>query len=194
MTCREMKLSLYFPDSFPDKELAGRTIETDPEAYPSGQIFMMGRHSECHFHIKHKQVSLRHCAFRYTPPSSPNDAPQWELADWGSSNGTYLKHRRLDPKNWEPLETHDRFYLIGPDLTIVVIEADDTLQAEEATIVQPFELTKAEPQRPYTWGDALYEVAKWVTTARTPAGGAYRFLLAALATAIVTVLFALIID
>ncbi|MBD0269817.1 MAG: FHA domain-containing protein [Cyanobacteria bacterium Co-bin8] len=202
-----MKLSIYFVDNFPVKNLAGTTKEIDPDAYSGKAIFLMGRHPECDFHVPHKQVSARHCAFRYTPPSLPDEAGRWEIADWGSANGTYFKGKRLESKNWEPIEAQDRFFLMAPSLTCVIVEENDTLQAEQETIVQSFpapepvavavappsSATTQAPQRTYTYGDALYEVAVWLTRAHTPAGTAFRFIMAALAAAIVVIVIGLIL-
>lgn len=167
-----MKLTLYFPETFPDDFLAGHARELDTDAHESGYEYIIGRHPSSDIRIKNKEVSSRHAAISYS-----HAAESWFIQDLGSTNGTYMNRERLAPKDWVPLPLDSNFCLANSSLKIFVIEdADDTLGAEEETLVDaPLPVPVAR-----TYADSLYLAMEWLVSGRTLAGKIWRVVAASL--------------
>jgi pSer/pThr/pTyr-binding forkhead associated (FHA) protein len=108
---------------------------------PSGQQYhlrvgenVIGRGSECDLRLSSEQVSRRHASIRW-------DGQQARVTDLGSTNGTRLNDRRLEPQQSYPLNPTDRLELGGADGRLEV-RASTGVYAEP--LVEPY----VEPSRP----------------------------------------------
>lgn len=184
-----MKLSLYFPPDFPETGLADQSRDLDPSAHPAGYIFTLGRHPSSDIQLGLREISARHCRFRFTPPEDLGaEIGSWEIADASSTNGTYLNGVRLS-KNWEPLIPQDRIALSNGSITVIVIEPFDTLQAEgDETELMPIPLSGG-PRSP---ADFAWEVLQWVAGGQTTIARAYRLVTAAVMACLAIVLLSLL--
>jgi len=175
-----VKLSLYFPDHFPDDDLAGetRTFETEEETYKEWSI---GRAFNNDIQVMVRRVSRYHCAIAYSAMTK-----SFAISDLASTYGTQLNQRGLTPGDWEPLTIGSRFSLGTPDLTIVVVESDqDTCNGDQADRAP----VQEDSENPDSFIDLIYLFGKWALGGKTPQGKAYRLILATAITAVAIVVY-----
>lgn len=179
-----MKLTLFFPDAFPDLDLAGKTWSFDPEEAVSRE-WRIGRAHDNDLRVSDRRVSRYHCAIAYSVVQK-----RWSISDLGSTYGTQLDGRGLKPGNWEPIDIGSRFSLGFPDLTIAVIEEEQDTWGEQ-TIVEPLppESPPESAGAPKTYADSVYFFVSWVFGAKTALGKVYRLCVAAVLAAMAIMLF-----
>lgn len=66
-------------------------------------FYMVGRHVECQVRPKSHSVSRRHCLIHNAPDHV-------SVFDLGSTNGTVVNNRRLEPSEWRLLANGDRLH------------------------------------------------------------------------------------
>jgi DNA-binding NtrC family response regulator len=82
---------------------------------PAKGAVVLGRSHDVDFHIGHSSVSRRH-AVLYVHPM--RDALALRIEDLGSTNGTYVATRRLDPRVPERLVGHEEVMLGAVSLLV----------------------------------------------------------------------------
>lgn len=70
---------------------------------------VIGRDRECDVMIADFPVSRQHC--RFIPPRSASADATWHIEDLGSSNGTSVNHRKLEPGEPKALKNGDKVML-----------------------------------------------------------------------------------
>jgi pSer/pThr/pTyr-binding forkhead associated (FHA) protein len=179
-----VKLTLFFPDAFPDLDLAGKTWSFDPEEAVSRE-WRIGRAHDNDLRVSDRRVSRYHCAIAYSVVQK-----RWSISDLASTYGTQLDGRGLKPGNWEPIDIGSRFSLGFPDLTIVVIEEEqDTWGEHTALETQPPDLPPESPVTPKTYADSVYLFVSWAFGAKSAPGKVYRICVAAVLVSLVIMLF-----
>lgn len=167
-------LTLFVPESIPLSPKEGEEINLNSQALPDGGSFIFGRDADCNYVIAYRTVSGHHCSIGYDPAFD-----HWELADLGSTNGTWLNGRRMPPKDKTPLNIGDRFTLGTLWEPFVVLDRpNDTVGEGEPTAIRDGDDDQAEEQRQSkTYGDVLYELAQWLVSGQTVAGKIERVLI-----------------
>lgn len=74
---------------------------------------LIGRGGDCQLRLEHERVSRRHAVIQW-------DGHQGRVMDLGSTNGTNLNGRRLEPQRYYPFGPGDRLEIGSPE---VVLEA-----------------------------------------------------------------------
>lgn len=93
---------------------------------------LIGRGSDCQLRLEHERVSRRHAVIQW-------DGHQARVLDLGSTNGTTLNGKRLEPRRHYPFGPGDRLEIGGPE---VVLEA-----ALEEPISSTIDVQGSEPTR-----------------------------------------------
>lgn len=100
--------------------LDGRLLDCYAFTGPAEQTVLIGRHETCDVNLDHEGVSRRHCEITAVP-----DGGGHLLRDLGSSNGTYVKGRKIKVHSLNP---NDTFSVCG--LTIRYLAKRAKLKAE----------------------------------------------------------------
>src|SRR6185436_6728746 len=80
---------------------SGDTVTTQP--LPTVGELAIGRSDECHINVDVPALSRKHALLRVGPPLT--------VEDLGSSNGTRIRGRKLDPQERAPLSHGDAIEL-----------------------------------------------------------------------------------
>lgn len=143
-------LSIFFPESFPDKSVAGHTYRLEvPRPDSDSSEYTIGRGAEMEINLRVKTISRRHAVIGYSYA-----ADTWSTQDLGSAGGTWLNDQRLPPYTWAKIQIGDKLRL-GPNVALRIVEDDqDTIQGDdEPTFITP---TKAPDPLPVRAGDRVH--------------------------------------
>lgn len=185
-------LTLYFAPDFGDKAWAGLTYMLDcPGGNKHGSEWIVGRHPASDLTISLRDVSRRHCALAYS-----YIANRWTVIDLGSTAGTTIRGKRLEPGNPELIAPGDRLWL-GPHPINVIEDEGDTVGGDDdgpATVAdvvpldyRPQPAPVAPPPRSYA--DNLDQVLQWLLAPQSKVGGAVRLVVVALVALVVVLVF-----
>jgi hypothetical protein len=119
--------------------LRGENDSSDGALYPLGELpCTVGRSPNCQLQLDYERISREHARFDYLDG-------QLQLSDLGSTNGTFINHRRLDqPEHPEPITADDTIHFGNHAFVLKVREpsgdtlvqaAGDPRQANHDTIV-----------------------------------------------------------
>lgn len=184
-------LAIFFPDSFPDPFVAGKTYRLEvPRPDSDSAEYTLGRGAEMEINLRVKTISRRHAVIGYSYA-----ADSWSTQDLGSAGGTWLNDRRLPPYTWAKIQIGDKLRL-GPNVALRIVEDDqDTIQGddEETFITPPHDTPTTPPPHPipndgHYYDDAAYLLAQWLTGGTTTAGKTARFFLIVLCAGLATVI------
>lgn len=183
-------LSLFFPDSFPDKSVAGHTYRLEvPRPDSDSSEYTIGRGAEMEINLRVKTISRRHAVIGYSYA-----ADTWSTQDLGSAGGTWLNDQRLPPYTWAKIQIGDKLRL-GPNVALRIVEDDqDTIQGDdEPTFITPPKAPTPDPlpslpTNGHYYDDALYLAVQWLTGGKSPWGKAARYLLVLASVALAVVL------
>jgi hypothetical protein len=82
----------------------------------TGAVYILGRAAESVVTFEAPEVSGRHLAIRHT--RNGLRGARWEVKDLGSTNGTELDGRRLEPHAWNPIDEHSNLVVAGVNVAI----------------------------------------------------------------------------
>lgn len=188
-------LSIFFPDSFPDPLVAGKTYRLEvPRPDSDLSEYTLGRGAEMEVHLRVKTISRRHAVIGYSYA-----ADSWSTQDLGSAGGTWLNDERLQPYTWAKIQVGDKLRL-GSNVALRIVEDDDdTIQGDdEPTFITPPRATTAAPVPTSTNGhlydDALYLAVHWLTGGTTMHGKAARFVLIVICVGLATVVIVTLLE
>lgn len=181
-------LTLFVPDSIPLSPKDGEDLVLCSESLPDSGSWIFGRDPNCNFVIDYRTVSAHHCSVGYDA-----NLDQWEIADLASTNGTWLNGKRLPPKDKTPLNLEDRFSLgtLWDDFVVVDFPLDTVNEDGETTAILTEQTQEqSQNQQNKTYGDALYEVARWLISGQTLVGKIERVLIVSVVVAVVLIVLA----
>ncbi|PAY15234.1 hypothetical protein CKO51_32895 [Rhodopirellula sp. SM50] len=119
--------------------------------------YMIGRHRECQIRPKTRKVSRRHCLVHNTDESV-------RVFDLGSSNGTFVNERRLEPNEWLTLADGDHLrcgctqFQVEVEAQVAVVDESHVAQGSPATDSQDRALNvKADALQEFDIGQFLDE-------------------------------------
>lgn len=182
-------LSIFFPESFPDKSVAGHTYRLEvPRPDSDSSEYTIGRGAEMEINLRVKTISRRHAVIGYSYA-----ADTWSTQDLGSAGGTWLNDQRLPPYTWAKIQIGDKLRL-GPNVALRIVEDDqDTIQGDDETFITPPKAPTLDPPpslptNGHYYDDALYLAVQWLTGGKSPGGKAARYLLVLASVALAVVL------
>lgn len=177
-----MRLSLFFPEAFPDPAWAEKTYFLEALEGESAE-WVLGRYPDCQLVLRVRPVSRHHAVIRFSKASK-----RWTIEDLSSTYGTSLNGKGLKPAEPYPLAIGDRFYLANPSTTICVVENEQDTVNTEVQAAQD-EVVSASSK---TFADALYLALEWLFSAQTYRGKIYRFCVAIIMAALVAAVVILV--
>ncbi len=185
-------LTLFFAADFADEVWAGLsyTLEAPTDRHGHGHRgeWILGRHPASDLTISLRDVSRRHCALIYSYAAS-----RWTATDLGSTGGTTLRGKRLEPGRPELIAPGDRLWL-GPHCINVIEDEGDTIGEEDngpSTVadVVPLDHRPQQVPTPRTYADNLDRVLGWLLSPDTRLGAVVRLVVVALVVAALVVVF-----
>lgn len=193
------RLTFYFAEDFPDRDLADThyKLEAPGDEHGHGDRgeWVIGRSPTNDLTISLRNVSRRHLMVSYSYVANA-----WYVTDLGSTSGTTLSGRMLVPHDPTPITPGDRLWL-GPNPIYCVEDEGDTLgtQADDdgpptVADVVPLDYRPTPPPPPPPppsagWADAAAIALQWLTTPKTGLGVAARLLVVATVTVVVVIIF-----
>lgn len=103
------------------------TLEAQTKLVLDGEVFRIGRLTECELEIDLREVSRHHAEIRY-------DGKRYSVIDLGSTNGTFLNGRGLEANHQHSLTSGDLLQIA----TVLVLRFEDAGSTVPVVIPQPY--------------------------------------------------------